>query len=69
LCRDAGVVIPTYCNDTVVRVAPDADPAMDRQHMRETGRRLADGYLKAPPLLASRRSPNSLSTTVLSATS
>ena len=25
---------------------------MDRQRMRETGRRLADGYLKDPPLLA-----------------
>jgi hypothetical protein len=23
LCRDAGVVIPTYCNDTVVRIPPD----------------------------------------------
>ena len=37
LCRDAGVVIPTYCNDTVVRMPPDADPAMDRRLMRETG--------------------------------
>ena len=59
LCRDAGVVVPTYCNDTVVRMPPDGDPAADRQDMREAGRRLADGYLKAPPLLASRRSPNS----------
>jgi hypothetical protein len=23
LCRDAGVVIPTYCNDTVVRMPPE----------------------------------------------
>ena len=53
LCRDAGMVIPTYCNDTVLRMPPDSDPAIDRQRMRETGRRLADGYLKAPPLLAS----------------
>jgi hypothetical protein len=53
LCPDAGVVIPTYCNDTVMRMPPDVDPAMDRQRMRETGRRLADGYLKDPPLLAS----------------
>jgi hypothetical protein len=29
------------------------NPTMDRQRMRETGRRLADGYLKDPPLLAS----------------
>jgi hypothetical protein len=52
LCRDAGVVIPAYCNDMVMRMLPDMDPAMDRQRMRETGRRLADGYLKAPPLSA-----------------
>jgi hypothetical protein len=51
LCRDAGVVIPTYCNDTVMRMPPDEDPAMDRQLMRQTGRRLADGYLEDPPLL------------------
>jgi phenylpropionate dioxygenase-like ring-hydroxylating dioxygenase large terminal subunit len=58
LCRDAGMVIPTYCNDTVVALVPDADPAIDRQRMRETGRRLADGYLKDPPLLTNaRRSP------------
>src|SRR5260370_426703 len=53
LCRDAGMVVPTYCNDTVVCMPPDVDPVMDRQRMRETGRRLADGYLKDPPLLAS----------------
>jgi phenylpropionate dioxygenase-like ring-hydroxylating dioxygenase large terminal subunit len=51
LCHDGGVVIPTYCNDTVVRMPPDMDPTMDRQRMREIGRRLADAYLKDPPLL------------------
>jgi hypothetical protein len=45
-----GVVIPTYCNDTVVRIPPDMDPATNRQLMRQTGRRLADGYLNNPPL-------------------
>jgi hypothetical protein len=54
LCRDAGAVIPTYCNDTVVLVPPEANSAIDRRRMRETGRRLADGYLKDPPLLAQR---------------
>jgi hypothetical protein len=53
LCHDAGVVIPTYCNNTVVRMPPDVDPTMDRQRMRDTGRRLADAYLRDPPLLAS----------------
>jgi len=62
LCRDAGMVIPTYCNDTVMRMAPDGDPAMDRQLMRETGRQLADGYLKDPPLLTSAKRPPELPT-------
>jgi hypothetical protein len=57
LCRDSGVVIPTYCNDTVIRMPPDADPAMDPQRMRDTGRQLADGYLKDPPLTSARRPP------------
>jgi phenylpropionate dioxygenase-like ring-hydroxylating dioxygenase large terminal subunit len=50
LYRDAGSVIPTYCNNTVVRLPPAADLAQDKQLMRETGRRLADGYLANPPL-------------------
>jgi phenylpropionate dioxygenase-like ring-hydroxylating dioxygenase large terminal subunit len=50
LCRDAGSVIPTYCNNTVVRLPPAADPARDKRLMRETGRRLAEGYLESPPL-------------------
>ena len=50
LCRDAGAVIPTYCNNTVVRIPPAADLARDKQLMRETGRRLAEGYLANPPL-------------------
>jgi phenylpropionate dioxygenase-like ring-hydroxylating dioxygenase large terminal subunit len=52
LFRDTGAVIPTYCNDTVVQMPPDADPAMDRQHMRETGRRLADDHLRDRSVLA-----------------
>jgi phenylpropionate dioxygenase-like ring-hydroxylating dioxygenase large terminal subunit len=54
LCRDMGTVIPTYCNDTVVSVAPDDDPAKDRQRTRETGRRLAESYLTEPPLLSGK---------------
>ena len=52
LSRDEDAVIPTYCNDTVVRIAPAETPALDKQLMRETGRQLAEGYLKQPPLLA-----------------
>ena len=53
LCRDAGAVIPTYCNDTVMRMPTQGNSAMNRQLMREMGRQLADGYLKDPPLLVS----------------
>ena len=52
LFRDAGAVIPTYCNDTVVRVPPATTPELDKKLMRETGRRLAEGYIEQPPLMA-----------------
>jgi hypothetical protein len=61
VCRDADMVIPTYCNDTVVRLAPDGDPAVDQQRMRETGRRLADGYLRDRPLQTNARRSAELS--------
>lgn len=48
LCHTTGAVTPTYCNDTVVRAPPARPP---RQLMRETGRRLAEAYLKDPPLM------------------
>jgi hypothetical protein len=54
LCRDAGAVIPTYCNDTVVRVPLAENEAMDRRLMRETGRGLAESYLSEPPLMTGR---------------
>jgi nitrite reductase/ring-hydroxylating ferredoxin subunit len=54
LCREPGTVIPTYCNDTVVRVAPAATPSADKELMRETGRRLAESYLREPPLSVGR---------------
>jgi hypothetical protein len=52
LFRDEAGVIPTYCNNTVVRVPPAATPEQDKQLLRETGRRLARSYLAEPPLLA-----------------
>ncbi len=51
LCRDAGAVVPTYCNDTIVRVPMADNEAKDRQLLRETGRRLAANYLADPPLM------------------
>lgn len=52
LYRDGGGLIPTYCNNTVMRLPPAATEAMDKAMMRETGRRLADSYLRSPPLMA-----------------
>ena len=49
-----GGVIPTYCNNTVLRVPPTAAGTNDKELMRATGRRLAESYLKAPPLMAGR---------------
>jgi hypothetical protein len=51
LPREAGTIIGTYCNDTVVRVPPAQTAEEDRQLMRTTGRKLAESYLAHPPLL------------------
>src|SRR5262249_7127213 len=51
LCGEAGTVIGTYCNDTVVRIPPASKVEDDRQLMRTTGRKLAESYLAHPPLL------------------
>ena len=52
--RNGAGVIPTYCNNTVLRVPPAAAGTNDKELMRATGRRLAESYLKAPPLMAGR---------------
>jgi hypothetical protein len=57
LFRDAGAVIPTYCNDTIVRVPPARTPELDTKLMRETRRRLAEGYIEQSPLIAGLGSP------------
>jgi hypothetical protein len=54
LRHDAGAVIPTYCNDTVVRVPPAESVAADREVLRATGRGLAEAYFRDPPLLKER---------------
>jgi nitrite reductase/ring-hydroxylating ferredoxin subunit len=50
LSRD-GAVLPTFCNDTVVHQPLAADTQADHAAIRATGRRLAEGYVKEPPLL------------------
>jgi hypothetical protein len=54
LSHKAGSVIPTYCNDTIVHAPPAETAVRDRQLMRETGRQLAEAYLKNPPLMTGR---------------
>jgi phenylpropionate dioxygenase-like ring-hydroxylating dioxygenase large terminal subunit len=54
LWREAGMCIPTYCNDTVVHVPPAPTPEEDQQLMHTTGRTLAESYIQQPPLVAGR---------------
>jgi phenylpropionate dioxygenase-like ring-hydroxylating dioxygenase large terminal subunit len=54
LCRDEGTVIPTYCNNTVLRIPAAATETADKKLMREAGLELAKSYLKNPPLMAGR---------------
>jgi hypothetical protein len=46
ICRKPGIVIPTNCNDTVIRVPPAPDAESDRRIVRETGRRVAEERIK-----------------------
>jgi phenylpropionate dioxygenase-like ring-hydroxylating dioxygenase large terminal subunit len=43
IVRDAGEVIPTYTQQTVLRVPPAADPAADEALLREVARRVVAG--------------------------
>jgi nitrite reductase/ring-hydroxylating ferredoxin subunit len=54
LCRDAGAVIATYCNDTVVSIPPADTPELDKEMMRATGRRLAESYLRDRVMAAAK---------------
>ena len=46
-----GQVVPTFANHTVILAPPAATPEADAQYIRETGRMLAEGYLKDPASL------------------
>jgi phenylpropionate dioxygenase-like ring-hydroxylating dioxygenase large terminal subunit len=52
LIRDAAAPIPTYCNNTVVRIPPAATSELDKKLLRETGRRLSAGYIAGEPVAA-----------------
>ena len=43
-------IIPTYTNNTVIRLPEAATPEEDEQLIMETGLRLAEEFLKNPPL-------------------
>jgi nitrite reductase/ring-hydroxylating ferredoxin subunit len=57
VCREEGVIVPTYCNNTVAHMPAAASEAADKQMMREAGMRLARGYLSDPPLLNGHKPP------------
>jgi hypothetical protein len=48
---EAGRVVPTFANHTVIIAPSAATPEADEQYLRETGRKLAAGYLKDPASL------------------
>jgi nitrite reductase/ring-hydroxylating ferredoxin subunit len=52
--RENGRPIPTYCNNTIIRLPAPPTPAEDKALLRATGRRFVEGYLKEPPLMAGR---------------
>jgi hypothetical protein len=52
LGRNGKEVLPTFCNDTVVHLPAAVDAAADAEMLRATGRRLAEGYVRDPPLLS-----------------
>jgi len=54
LCGDEGTVVPTYCNNTVVRMPAAPSETADKKMMREAGLKLAKSYLENPPLMAGR---------------
>jgi hypothetical protein len=43
--------VPTFANHTVIIAPSAATPEADEQYLRETGRKLAAGYLKDPASL------------------
>jgi phenylpropionate dioxygenase-like ring-hydroxylating dioxygenase large terminal subunit len=54
LCREPGNITATYCNNTVIRMPAAETEAADKKMMREEGMRLAQSYLREPPLTAGR---------------
>lgn len=49
LTRKVGEVLPTYCGDTVLSMPPAPTPEADQRLLRETGRKVAEDYMRMPP--------------------
>ena len=49
--REAGHIIPTYCNDTVLHAPAESSAETEQNLLRRTGQELAKQYLNSPPLL------------------
>jgi phenylpropionate dioxygenase-like ring-hydroxylating dioxygenase large terminal subunit len=49
IVREEGRVIPTLCQDTVLRIPPAPTPDADRELMLDVGRKVADGHYVAHP--------------------
>ena len=47
--RHEGEVVPTYANDTIIRLPASPTPQADRQLIRQTARKVAEGYIKVHP--------------------
>ena len=55
LLQQSAPIIPTYANNTIIRL-PEADtPSEDEKLIKETGLRLAEEFLKNPPLFGKKR--------------
>ena len=56
LIWEDGQVIPTYSNHTVIPIPQASTAEAEEQLLRETGRRVAEGYLKDHSSLVERTS-------------
>ncbi|MSQ51418.1 MAG: aromatic ring-hydroxylating dioxygenase subunit alpha [Betaproteobacteria bacterium] len=58
ITHEEGRIIPTYCNNTVIRVPPAPTQEEDRELLLRTGRRLAESYLKTSPAVVKQNRSN-----------
>ena len=47
--------LPTYASDTILRIPQAPTEEEERKLLRETGRRVAEDYIKNPPVLRNER--------------